>query len=338
MKMHSYAFYNGHLSETRRRLKELDTPATASKAAAYRYPKPSTHLSEIPQSPSDEEESDATTKEELRQLRVDLAFELASPLGGISYPQNLTWYNFADFIFCPTLCYELEYPRTPRIRWMELFYKTLAVFGCIFLLTFTTEEFVLPVLQESRVALQDSTSALDFLLVLGETIGRLLFPFMVTFLLVFLVIFEYLLGAFAELTRKCHNPTNIAQNSIYLLLSRIRRSPILRRLVEQLRLARVLSRMEQTRSPLLQAPCLLRVSGTHVSTTRNRHHIPHQCSRTRARHGLYHEKVPRLRIPCNDAPDAHCDGSAITIRQRSHPSQQRHVLVLHDPRSGHGTY
>jgi sterol O-acyltransferase len=196
MKMHSYAFYNGHLSETRRRLRELDTPETASKAAAYRYPKPQTHIHEIPQSPTQEDPEEST-----RQLRADLAFELASPLGGISYPENLTLANYADFIFCPTLCYELEYPRTPKIQWMELLYKTLAVFGCIFLMTVTAEEFVLPVLRESAVALQDSTSAPDFALILGETIGRLLFPFMVIFLLVFLVIFEYLLGAFAEITR-----------------------------------------------------------------------------------------------------------------------------------------
>ncbi|KAF2744866.1 hypothetical protein M011DRAFT_470174 [Sporormia fimetaria CBS 119925] len=200
MKMHSYAFYNGHLSETRRRLYDLDTPATASRAAAYRYPRPQAHLSDIPESPS-KEELDEDDNEDLRQLRSDLAFELASPLGGLSYPQNLTLYNLVDFIFCPTLCYELEYPRTPRIRWTELLSKTLAVFGCIFLLTVTTEEFVLPVLRESAISLQQSTSAADFALVLGETIGRLLFPFMVTFLLVFLVIFEYLLGAFAEISR-----------------------------------------------------------------------------------------------------------------------------------------
>ncbi|KAF2183167.1 hypothetical protein K469DRAFT_711120 [Zopfia rhizophila CBS 207.26] len=201
MKMHSYAFYNGHLSETRRRLNELDTPDTASKAAAYRYPRPRTHLQEILQSPSSERSEHNAKGEQLRQLRVDLAFELASPLGHVSYPENLTLYSYIDFIFCPTLCYELEYPRTAKIRWMELFYKTLAVFGCIFLMTVTTEEFVLPVLDESADRLQHSTSASDFGLIMGETIGRLLFPFMVTFLLVFLVIFEYLLGAFAELTR-----------------------------------------------------------------------------------------------------------------------------------------
>lgn len=85
---------------------------------------------------------------------------------------------------------------------MELFYKTLAVFGCIFLLTITTEEFILPVLDESAIELQASTSYSELFLILGETVGRLLFPFMVAFLLVFLVIFEYILGAFAEITRK----------------------------------------------------------------------------------------------------------------------------------------
>ncbi|KAF2712947.1 MBOAT-domain-containing protein [Pleomassaria siparia CBS 279.74] len=198
MKMHSYAFYNGHLSNTRRRLYALDKPDNASKAAAYRYPR--THLQEVPHSPS-VEDMEHKDNERLRQLRENLAFELASPLGNVSYPQNLTVHNFVDFVFCPTLCYELEYPRTPRIRWMELFYKTLAVFGCIFLMTVTTDEFILPVLDESAIRLQESSGASDFSLVLAEAIGRLLFPFMITFLLVFLVIFEYVLGAFAEITR-----------------------------------------------------------------------------------------------------------------------------------------
>ncbi|KAH3909228.1 O-acyltransferase [Parastagonospora nodorum] len=199
MKMHSYAFYNGHLSETLRRLSELDTPDQASKAAAVRYPEPRTHLHEIPQSPTHQEPKDANA-EYLRQLREDLAFELASPLGRVSYPENLTVYNYIDFLFCPTLCYEIEYPRTSHIRWMEVFYKTLAVFGCIFLMVITSEEFILPVLDASAARLHHADGALDFTLIVAETVGRLLFPFMITFLLVFLVIFEYVLGAFAELT------------------------------------------------------------------------------------------------------------------------------------------
>ncbi|KAK1807673.1 Sterol O-acyltransferase 2 (Sterol-ester synthase 2), partial [Friedmanniomyces endolithicus] len=100
----------------------------------------------------------------------------------------------------------LEYPRTPTRSYLELFWKVLAVFGCVFLMMVTSEEFILPVLDSSqrRLAAQraDPTSHwVDGALIFAETVSSLLFPFMITFLLVFLVIFEYVLGAFAEITR-----------------------------------------------------------------------------------------------------------------------------------------
>lgn len=202
MKLHSYAFYNGHLSETKRRLDALDKPETASKAAAVRYPSAHTRLTEL--SPNDIPSPEAKPNgSKVDFLREELAFELTSPLGHVTYPHNLTIANFADYIMCPTLCYELEYPRTAKTNYLELFYKTLAVFGCIFLLTITTEEFILPVLTEASLRLHTTPRPplADAALTMAEVISRLLFPFMVCFLLVFLVIFEYLLGAFAEITR-----------------------------------------------------------------------------------------------------------------------------------------
>lgn len=199
MKMHSYAFYNGHLSTTQSRLSALDHPENESIAAAVRYPRSSTHLGEIPKF-EDEMKSRVDQGEKLSQLREDLALELTSPLGHVTYPQNLTWRNYADYLLCPTLCYELEYPRTEERRPIEIFYKTLAVFGCIFLLTITSDEFISPVLHEASVRLNDVPSTSETLLILSETISLLLFPFMVSWLLVFLVIFEYVLGAFAEIT------------------------------------------------------------------------------------------------------------------------------------------
>ncbi|KAI9765261.1 MAG: hypothetical protein M1835_007427 [Candelina submexicana] len=198
MKMHSYAFYNGHLSETRRRLSALDKPGSVSTASAIRYPSSKSPLGQIDRDEDGRKQEDE--KESLAQLREDLAIELTSPLGHVTYPQNLTALNYIDYILCPTLCYELEYPRTPRVVKSELLYKILAVFGCIFLLTITSEEFILPVLQDSASRLEQVESVLDFGLVLAESVSQLLFPFMVTFLLVFLVIFEYVLGAFAEIT------------------------------------------------------------------------------------------------------------------------------------------
>jgi sterol O-acyltransferase len=191
-----YSFYNGHLSETRRRLSELDNPEGKSRAAAKKYPSARLSL----QQSAEELEELQRSNSELSQLREDLAFELTSSLGHVTYPQNLTVNNFIDFLFCPTLCYELEYPRTPETRYVELFWKTLAVFGCIFLLTVTSEEFIIPVLADSATRMNATQIFSDRALILAETISRLLFPFMVTFLLVFLVIFEYILGAFAEIT------------------------------------------------------------------------------------------------------------------------------------------
>ncbi|EZF31922.1 hypothetical protein H109_05504 [Trichophyton interdigitale MR816] len=203
MKMHSYAFYNGHLSETERRLSALDKPQAKAYPAAVHYPRsPSVVDGANPANgDADSPDSEPDTKRDVGKLRADLAMELTSPLGRVTYPQNLTWKNYIEFIFFPTLCYELEYPRTKDRSWIEVLIKAAAVFGCIFLLTLTSEEFIVPVLSDSAFRLRTIPSHFERGLILAETISMLLFPFMVTFLLVFLVIFEYVLGAFAEITR-----------------------------------------------------------------------------------------------------------------------------------------
>ncbi|KAK5995956.1 putative sterol O-acyltransferase 2 [Cladobotryum mycophilum] len=232
MKMHSYAFYNGHLSETEKRLRNLDmpNPSRADRRPAYFYPSadyrkgsvsgislPATALNgqldgglrqRISAKQDDDYEHEQTSADEVDELREDLARELTSPIGNVTYPRNLTWANYFDYLLCPTLCYELEYPRVSKINWTSLNAKIIATFGCIFLLTITSEEFILPVLVDAERRLDVARNggpdhdsiALETLLILSETISWLLFPFMLTFLLVFLVIFEYVLGAFAEIT------------------------------------------------------------------------------------------------------------------------------------------
>lgn len=170
MKIHSYSFYCGHLSTTQNRLKALDANNTKKE----------------PQEDS--------------ELREALAFELTSPNGNVTYPANLTLENYVDYLLCPTLCYEMSYPRTENVRWGKVAEKAAAVFGCIFLLTITSEEFILPTMTEAAGRLEHATSLTEAGLIMLESISLLLFPFMVTFLLVFLVIFEYVLGAFAEIT------------------------------------------------------------------------------------------------------------------------------------------
>lgn len=206
MKMHSYAFYNGHLSETEKRLHGLDNPSTADRRPAYLYPSADHPEGSVADPKSKKkrmsraENEDTQSADEVDILREDLARELTSPMGNVTYPRNLTWANYVDYILCPTLCYEIEYPRTPAIDWTSLISKIIATFGCIFLLTITSEEFILPVLLEASSRLAMPVSASEACLILAESISWLLFPFMLTFLLVFLVIFEYVLGAFAEIT------------------------------------------------------------------------------------------------------------------------------------------
>lgn len=207
MKMHSYAFYNGHLSETERRLRALDKPdPSQSLEKAVTYPTSPARLREISSDDSSESENERAEKENkkkreaLSELRNDLATELTSPMGNVTFPQNLTLTNYVDYVICPTLCYELEYPRTPFIRWLEVFYKTLAVFGCIFLMTVVSEEFITPIMADATIRLQQTPLWTDKALILAESISLVLFPFLIEFLLTFLTIWEYALGAFAELS------------------------------------------------------------------------------------------------------------------------------------------
>ncbi|KAI6778507.1 sterol O-acyltransferase-like protein [Emericellopsis cladophorae] len=210
MKMHSWAFYNGHLCETEKRLHSLDNHSRNSPSdlrPAYLYPsaerpEPTTApKSRVSLSDEDNEKS----ADELGTLREDLARELTSPIGNVTYPANLTLANCGDYLLCPTLCYEIEYPRLEHRNWISLISKIIATFGCIFLLTVVSEEFILPVLTDAAQKLHPVLGApppmSESLLILLESISWLLFPFMLTFLLVFLVIFEYVLGAFAEITR-----------------------------------------------------------------------------------------------------------------------------------------
>jgi hypothetical protein len=129
------------------------------------------------------DDSDTEESTEKTELREKLAFELTSPSGRVTYPQNLTLNNFVDYMLCPTLCYELSYPRTERIRWGKVAEKAAAVFGCIFLLTVVSEEFILPVMTEASKSIEAAQQSSEVALILLESISMLLFPFMVTFLL-----------------------------------------------------------------------------------------------------------------------------------------------------------
>ncbi|KAJ7782059.1 MBOAT, membrane-bound O-acyltransferase family-domain-containing protein [Mycena maculata] len=105
----------------------------------------------------------------------------------VTYPNNITMKNFAIYQLIPTLVYELEYPRTDRIRPLYVFEKTVATFGTFALLYTVTETFILP---------HTPTASDSFFRALLD----LSLPFMIAYLLLFYIIFECICNGFAELS------------------------------------------------------------------------------------------------------------------------------------------
>ncbi|KAI0075307.1 MBOAT-domain-containing protein [Panus rudis PR-1116 ss-1] len=105
----------------------------------------------------------------------------------VRWPENLTWKNFAVYMLIPTLVYELEYPRTDRIRPLYVFEKTVATFGTFALLYTVTESFIIPLTPSPDQSFLKSLLDLSI-------------PFMVAYLLLFYIIFECICNGFAELS------------------------------------------------------------------------------------------------------------------------------------------
>ncbi|KAI0788740.1 MBOAT, membrane-bound O-acyltransferase family-domain-containing protein [Abortiporus biennis] len=129
---------------------------------------------------------------EISNLAKDLSemeLELVSsgPKEYLRWPENITYKNFAVYMLIPTLVYELEYPRTDRIRPLYVFEKTVATFGTFALLYTVTESFILPLTPTPDQSFWKSL--LDLAL-----------PFMCAYLLLFYLIFECICNGFAELS------------------------------------------------------------------------------------------------------------------------------------------
>ncbi|KAF8634546.1 hypothetical protein AX17_004137 [Amanita inopinata Kibby_2008] len=105
----------------------------------------------------------------------------------VKWPHNISWKDFFVYLLFPTLVYEMEYPRTERIRPLYIFEKTVATFGTFALLYTVTERFIIPYTPSFNQ---------PFLRALID----LALPFMISYLLLFYIIFECICNGFAELS------------------------------------------------------------------------------------------------------------------------------------------
>ncbi|GAA5878509.1 hypothetical protein JCM16303_002104 [Sporobolomyces ruberrimus] len=131
-------------------------------------------------------------REEISRLAIAIAeekeFLTSSGPQQNEFPNNVGFLNFIDYLLIPTLVYELEYPRTNKIRPLYILEKTAATFGTFTLLVLIVEHAILPVMpyagEKSFLA-----AVLD-----------LAVPFACCYLLIFFIIFECICNVFAEVT------------------------------------------------------------------------------------------------------------------------------------------
>ena len=66
---------------------------------------------------------------DLREQYLDAISKKEIPKG--PYPANISIANFNYYLFAPTLCYEVEYPRSGPFRPWYAVNKGLHAFGCL---------------------------------------------------------------------------------------------------------------------------------------------------------------------------------------------------------------
>ncbi|XP_033837240.1 diacylglycerol O-acyltransferase 1b [Periophthalmus magnuspinnatus] len=73
----------------------------------------------------------------------------------VCYPGNLTMKDIYYFAFAPTLCYELNFPRSPKIRMSFLIRRLVEMLFFTQLLVALTQQWMVPIIQSSMKPLED---------------------------------------------------------------------------------------------------------------------------------------------------------------------------------------
>jgi len=109
--------------------------------------------------------------------------------GLLVYPHNLTFSNWIFYLSAPTLVYEVNYPRTLRIRVGYVLEKVVSTLSLFIVLHIVSTRYIGPIMERSP-----KMSAF-------EAISQLVIPYLLVTLVTFYIVFECICNAFAELTR-----------------------------------------------------------------------------------------------------------------------------------------
>ncbi|VDM50747.1 unnamed protein product [Toxocara canis] len=114
----------------------------------------------------------------------------------IAYPSNLTLGNLYYFVFAPTLCYELRFPRSPGRRKAFMIKRTAELFMLSFIIVALSQQWVVPLLRNSVEPF--STMNISRCI---ERILKLAIPNHVIWLICFYTVFHSFLNLLAEILR-----------------------------------------------------------------------------------------------------------------------------------------
>lgn len=114
----------------------------------------------------------------------------------VCYPGNLTIRDLYYFVFAPTLCYELNFPRSPKIRMSFLLRRMFEMLFFTQLLVALTQQWMIPIIQSSMKPLEDMDLSR-----MTERLLRLAVPNHLLWLMFFYWFFHSSMNLTAELLR-----------------------------------------------------------------------------------------------------------------------------------------
>ncbi|CCE64426.1 hypothetical protein TPHA_0H02220 [Tetrapisispora phaffii CBS 4417] len=178
MKMHSFAFYNGYLWNIKSEL-------SFSTRALKKY-------------------YNSENKEVIETLNRSKDFctsELNAISDTVAFPENINVKNFFMYTMFPTLVYQVEYPRTERIRWRYVLEKACAIFGTIFLMMLLAQTYMYPVAMRAIAVKHTQWQGyVHRAKQWAELLIDLVPSFITMYILNFYLIWDAILNCIAELT------------------------------------------------------------------------------------------------------------------------------------------
>lgn len=181
MKMHSYAFYNGYMWNI---LDELNfSTKQLKRKTSISDPKIITVLERSRSFCKSEIESQSSSPDDV-------------------FPNNINLKNFFMYTMYPTVVYQIEYPRTPIVRWGYVFEKLCAIFGTIFVMMALAQSSMYPLAMKALSLREKSwLSPYERIQQWGFILIEYIPSFIVMYLLVFYLIWDAILNCIAELSR-----------------------------------------------------------------------------------------------------------------------------------------